>query len=192
MEDIFAEIEADAATASGVEKLGDDKLSSVSQLAEKLRLQTELVDGLEQSLKDAKQTLYKLRDDILPTALQELGLTGLSLADGSKVTVKPVYGGHISEANKEPAHQWLRDNGFGDIIKNTVSCQFGKGEDEQAAQFYEELTRQGLVVNQKTEVHASTLKAWVRERVEDGKTDFPMDLFGAYVGQQAKIERSKK
>lgn len=149
MEDIFAEIEADAATASGVEKLGDDKLSSVSQLAEKLRLQTELVDGLEQSLKDAKQTLYKLRDDILPTALQELGLTGLSLADGSKVTVKPVYGGHISEANKEPAHQWLRDNGFGDIIKNTVSCQFGKGEDEQAAQFYEELTRQGLVVNQK-------------------------------------------
>jgi hypothetical protein len=115
----------------------------------------------------------------------------LSLADGSKVTVKPVYGGHISEANKEPAHQWLRDNGFGDIIKNTVSCQFGKGEDEQAAQFYEELTRQGLVVNQKTEVHASTLKAWVRERVEN-EGDFPMDLFGAYVGQQAKIERSKK
>jgi len=142
-------------------------------------------------LKDAKQTLYKLRDDILPTALQELGLTGLSLADGSKVTVKAVYGGHISEANKEPAHQWLRDNGFGDIIKNTVSCQFGKGEDEQAAQFYEELNRQGLVVNQKTEVHASTLKAWVRERVEN-EGDFPMDLFGAYVGQQAKIERSKK
>ena len=100
MEDIFAEIEADAATASGVEKLSDDKLSSVSQLAEKMRLQTELVDGLEQSLKDAKQTLYKLRDDILPTALQELGLTGLSLADGSKVTMKAVYGGHISEANK--------------------------------------------------------------------------------------------
>ncbi|MAL42686.1 hypothetical protein [Hyphomonas sp.] len=192
MEDIFAEIEADAATASGVEKLGEDKLSSVSQIAEKMRLQEELVEGLNQSLKDAKQTLYKLRDDILPTALQELGLTGLSLADGSKVTVKPVYGGHISEANKKQAHQWLRDNGFGDIIKNTVSCQFGRGEDYKAEMFRRHLEEQGMEPSQKTEVHAQTLKAWVRERVEDGKTDFPMDLFGAYVGQQAKIERSKK
>ena len=85
MEDIFAEMEADSATASGVEKLGDDKLSAVSQLAEKLRLQAELVEDIEQSLKDAKNTLYKLRDDTLPTALQELGLTGLTLEDGSKV-----------------------------------------------------------------------------------------------------------
>jgi len=192
MEDIFAEIEADSATASDVEKLSGDKLSSVSQIAEKLRLQEELVEGLKQSLKDANQTLYKLRDDILPTALQELGLTGLSLADGSKVTVKPVYGGHISEANKEEAHQWLRDNGFGDIIKNTVSCQFGRGEDHKAHMFRRYLEEQGMEPGQKTEVHAQTLKAWVRERVEDGKKDFPMDLFGAYVGQQAKIERSKK
>ena len=110
MEDVFAEMEADSATASGVEKLGDDKLSSVSQLAEKMRLQAELVEGLEQSLKDAKQTLYKLRDDTLPTALQELGLTGLTLSDGSKVNLKPTYGGHITVANREEAHQWLRDH----------------------------------------------------------------------------------
>jgi hypothetical protein len=191
MEDVFAEMEADSATTSGVEKLGDDKLSSVSQLAEKMRLQAELVDGLEQSLKDAKQTLYKLRDDTLPTALQELGLTGLTLADGSKVSLKPTYGGHIAVDNREEAHQWLRDHKYDDIIKNTVSCQFGRGEDHEAAMFYEELNRQGMVASQKTEVHAQTLKAWVRERVENGD-NFPMELFGAFVGQQAKIERSKK
>lgn len=191
MEDVFAEMEADSATASGVEKLGDDKLSSVSQLAEKMRLQAELVEGLEQSLKDAKQTLYKLRDDTLPTALQELGLTGLTLSDGSKVNLKPTYGGHISVANREEAHQWLRDHKYDDIIKNTVSCQFGRGEDQEAAMFYEELNRQGMVASQKTEVHAQTLKAWVRERVENGD-NFPMELFGAFVGQQAEIKRSKK
>jgi len=191
MEDVFAEMEADSATASGVEKLGDDKLSSVSQLAEKMRLQAELVEGLEQSLKDAKQTLYKLRDDTLPTALQELGLTGLTLSDGSKVNLKPTYGGHITVANREEAHQWLRDHKYDDIIKNTVSCQFGRGEDQEAAMFYEELNRQGMVASQKTEVHAQTLKAWVRERVENGD-NFPMELFGAFVGQQAEIKRSKK
>jgi len=191
MEDIFAEMEADSATASGVEKLGDDKLSAVSQLAEKLRLQAESVEDIEQSLKDAKKTLYKLRDDTLPTALQELGLTGLTLEDGSKVTLRPTYGGHISEDNREEAHSWLRDNNHDDIIKNTVSCQFGRGEDGDAAKFYEELTRQGLVASQKTQVHAQTLKAWVRERVENGD-NFPMELFGAFVGQRAEIKRSKK
>ena len=191
MEDIFAEMEADSATASGVEKLGDDKLSAVSQLAEKLRLQAELVEDIEQSLKEAKKTLYKLRDDTLPTALQELGLTGLTLKDGSKVTLRPTYGGHISEHNREEAYSWLRDNNYGDIIKNTVSCQFGRGEDEDAAKFYEELTRQGMLVSQKTQVHAQTLKAWVGERVEAGDS-FPMELFGAFVGQRAEIKGSKK
>tara|TARA_R110001592_G_scaffold66126_2_gene202860 strand:- start:4468 stop:5043 length:576 start_codon:yes stop_codon:yes gene_type:complete len=191
MKDVLAEMEADSATASGVEKLGDDKLSSVSQLAEKLRLQADLVEGLEESLKNAKQTLHKLRDDTLPTALQELGLTGLTLQDGSKVTLRLTYGGHIAEDNRKEAHQWLRDNEYDDIIKNTVSCQFGRGEDQEAATFYEDLTRQGLVANQKTEVHAQTLKAWVRERVEKGQS-FPMELFGAFVGQRAEIKRSKK
>jgi hypothetical protein len=122
--------------------------------------------------------------------LAELGLSGLTLKDGSKVTVVPTIGAHIKVDQKDEAHQWLRDHNFGDIIKNTVSCQFGRGEDHQAAVFLEYLNGQGMVANQKTEVHAGTLKAWVRERVENGDS-FPMELFGAYVGQQAKIERKK-
>jgi hypothetical protein len=48
----------------------------------------------------------------------------------------------------------------------------------------------GYAAEQKTEVHPSTLKAWVKERVETGET-FPMELFGAYVGQRANIVRKK-
>lgn len=74
---------------------------------------------------------------------------GLTLEDGSKVTLKPTYGGHIAEDNRNEAHQWLRDNAYDDIIKNTVSCQFGRGEDQEAATFYEELNRKGMVASQK-------------------------------------------
>jgi hypothetical protein len=32
-----------------------------------------------------------------------------------------------------------------------------------------------------------TLKAWVKEQVERGK-DFPLELFGAYIGKKAIIK----
>jgi hypothetical protein len=48
----------------------------------------------------------------------------------------------------------------------------------------------GLDPEQKQDVHSSTLRAWVKERVENGD-EFPMDLFGAFVGQRAVIKRGK-
>ena len=42
----------------------------------------------------------------------------------------------------------------------------------------------------KTAVHPQTLRAFVKERVEEGD-DFPMELFGAYVGQRAVINIKK-
>jgi len=106
------------------------------------------------------------------------------------VTVRPTYGGHIKAENRETAFDWLRQNGFDDIIKNTVSCGFGRGEDREAAEFIDYAQGLGYAAEQKTEVHSSTLKAWVKERVQNGET-FPMELFGAYVGQRAKIVRKK-
>ena len=50
--------------------------------------------------------------------------------------------------------------------------------------------KEGYFAEQKTDIHPQTLRAFVKERVENGD-DFPMELFGAYVGQRAIIKRSK-
>jgi hypothetical protein len=42
----------------------------------------------------------------------------------------------------------------------------------------------------KTGVHPQTLAAFVKEQVESG-ADFPLDVFNVYIGQIAKIKRSK-
>mgnify|MGYP003960518433 FL=1 len=47
----------------------------------------------------------------------------------------------------------------------------------------------GLEPSQKTHVHPSTLKAWVKGRVESGK-ELDFDTFGVFVGNEAKITRS--
>jgi hypothetical protein len=190
MSELLLDMEADQANASAIEKMENTGLKSIAEIARAARNQEEVVNKLEDQLKAAKRELLKLTDEDLPAMLQELGLSSFELDDGSKVTVRPTYGAHIKAENRETAFDWLRQNGFDDIIKNTVSCNFGRGEDREASEFIDYAQGLGYAAEQKTEVHPSTLKAWVKERVETGET-FPMELFGAYVGQRANIVRKK-
>ena len=190
MSELLLDMEADQANASSIESMDNTGLKSIAEIARAARNQEDLVNKLEDQLKTAKRELLRLTDEDLPAMLQELGLSSFELDDGSKVTVRPTYGAHIKAENRETAFDWLRQNGFDDIIKNTVSCNFGRGEDREASEFIDYAQGLGYAAEQKTEVHPSTLKAWVKERVETGET-FPMELFGAYVGQRANIVRKK-
>jgi 16S rRNA C1402 N4-methylase RsmH len=176
--------------ASSVEKVDQQGLTSVAALARQIRDKEERIQGLEETLKDEKKALLKLTDEEMPAMLAEIGISSFSLDDGSTVEVKQTYGASILMDNRPAAYEWLRDNGYDDIIKNTVFCQFGRGEDDQASAFAAFAQQQGYVPEQKTEIHPQTLRAFVKERVEEGDA-FPMELFGAWVGQRAVIKRGK-
>jgi len=192
MSDIFDQMEEDfeASLTTGVEKLDQDGLKTVAELARKIRDEEEYIASLEGDLKNAKKGLQKLTDEDLPTMLQEIGLSSMKLDDGSEVVVKQTYGASILVDNRPAAYEWLREKGYDDIIKNTVACQFGRGEDDKASSFKAIAESEGYYAEQKTEIHPQTLRAFVKERVENGD-DFPMELFGAYVGQRAVIKRGK-
>ncbi|MGA0426603.1 MAG: hypothetical protein ACO3OM_10765 [Alphaproteobacteria bacterium] len=176
--------------ATSVEKVDQQGLTSVASLARQIRDKEERISSLEEELKAEKKTLLKLTDEDMPAMLAEIGISSFSLDDGSTVEVKQTYGASILVDNRPKAYEWLRDNGYDDIIKNTVLCQFGRGEDDQASAFAAFAQKQGYVPEQKTEIHPQTLRAFVKERVEEGDA-FPMELFGAWVGQRAVIKRGK-
>jgi|TARA_R110000796_G_scaffold27765_2_gene76344 hypothetical protein len=175
---------------SSVDKVDQQGLNTVAELAREIRNQEAQIANLEKLAKDLKKSVLKLTDDEMPAMLAELGISSFSLDDGSTVEVKQTYGASILVDNRPKAYDWLRDNGYDDIIKNTVECQFGRGEDDLANAFAAFAIQQGYVPDQKTAVHPQTLRAFVKERVEAGD-DFPMELFGAYVGQRAIIKRGK-
>ena len=176
--------------ASSVEKVDQQGLTSVAALARQIRDKEGRIQSLEEKLKGEKKALLKLTDEEMPAMLAEIGISSFSLDDGSTVEVKQTYGASILMDNRPAAYEWLRDNGYDDIIKNTVLCQFGRGEDDQASAFAAFAQQQGYVPEQKTEIHPQTLRAFVKERVEEGDA-FPMELFGAWVGQRAVIKRGK-
>ena len=176
--------------ATSVEKLDQQGLTSVAALARQIRDKEDRIKSLEDDLKAEKKALLKLTDEDMPAMLAEIGISSFSLDDGSQVEVKQTYGASILVNNRPQAYEWLRDHGYDDIIKNTVLCQFGRGEDDLASSFAAFAKQQGYVPEQKTEIHPQTLRAFVKERVEEGE-DFPMELFGAWVGQRAVIKKGK-
>jgi len=176
--------------ATSVEKIDQQGLTTVAELARQIRDKEVTIEALEETIKEYKKDLQKLTDEEMPAMLAEIGISSFALDDGSTVEVKQTYGASILVQNRPTAFEWLRDHQYGDIIKNTVSCQFGRGEDDQASAFSTFAETHGFLPQQKTEIHPQTLRAFVKERCEAGE-EFPMELFGAWVGQRAVIKRGK-
>ena len=167
-----------------------DNIQSLADQVEKLDSLTKRLELQEQNMKNTKKELEHLSGEVIPTMMAEMGLSHLKLMDGSSVDVKPHYSATITQANKEAAFNWLRENGLGDIIKNEISVSFGRNEDNKAADYAELAKGRGFQPTQKLKVEPMTLKALVRERMEAGK-EMPTELFNIYVGNKTTIKRKQ-
>ena len=170
-----------------------NRTENIDKLADKIKqlegMQHEL-EIREDALKEHKKQIENLSGEVIPTMMSEMGLSQLKLADGSSVDVKPHYSATITQANKEAAFNWLRNNGLGDIIKNEISVSFGRNEDNKAADYAELAKSNGFEPTQKLKVEPMTLKALVRERIEAGK-EMPTELFNIFVGNKTTIKRKQ-
>jgi len=170
-----------------------DKTDHIGKLANKIKEMQAIQKDIEQNeeyLKQRKKDLEQISEEAIPTMLTEMGLTYLKLADGSSVEVKTNYSATITQANKEAAFNWLRENGLGDIIKNELIVSFGRNEDNKAAEYAELAKGQGFQPTQKLKVEPMTLKALVRERIEAGKP-MPTEIFSVFIGNKTTIKRKQ-
>ena len=167
-----------------------DNIQSLADQVERLEAMQQQLEIQEDAIKEKKKQIQHISGEVIPTMMTEMGLSELKLQDGSHLKVATSYKAHITEANKEMAYNWLRDNNLGDIIKNEISVSFGKNEDNKAADYAELAKGQGLQPTQKMKVESSTLKALVRERAEAGNP-LPTELFGVYVENKTSIKRNK-
>ena len=167
-----------------------DNIQSLADQVEKLDSLNKRLALQEDNIKNTKKDIDRLSGEVIRTMMTEMGLSELKLQDGSHLKVSTSYKAHITEANKEMAFNWLRDNGLGDIIKNEISVSFGRGEDNKAAHYAELAKGQGLEPTQKLKVEPMTLKALVRERIEAGK-EMPTEIFGVFTENKTTIKRNK-
>lgn len=188
MNNILDEMEEDVSSELNLPK--NSNLKSVQELAEKATNLDNKIKLLENDLKQAKKEHLQIIDNDLPSMMTEVGMSKFTMHDGSEVKITDVYSGHIKSDNQQEAFNWLRENGHADIIKNAVSINFSMGQDENSSRFVKFCKDNGYEPTQKMGVHPMTLKAFIKERVEAGDS-FPMQTFGAFVGQKAIIKGGK-
>ena len=167
-----------------------ENIQSLADQVQRLEGILRRIELSENSLKDLKKEHQRISGEVIPTMMSEMGLSELKLQDGSHLKVSTSYRATITEANKEAAFNWLRNNGLGDIIKNEISVSFGRNEDNKAASYAELAKGQGFQPTQKMKVEPMTLKALVRERIEAGK-EMPTELFGVFSENKTTIKRNK-
>ena len=167
-----------------------ENIQSLADQVQRLEGILRRIELSENSLKDLKKEHQRISGEVIPTMMSEMGLSELKLQDGSHLKVSTSYRATITEANKEAAFNWLRNNGLGDIIKNEISVSFGRNEDNKAADYAELAKGQGFQPTQKMKVEPMTLKALVRERIEAGK-DMPTEIFGVFSENKTTIKRNK-
>ena len=183
-EEIFEEMFDDTT----LDKVQEGDMKNLSSLVKDLNQITLNINEKEEELKALKLQKHKMSTEQIPSMMDEMGVQRLDVENLS-VTLRPLINASIPQTRREEAFQWLRDNGLDDIIKNDVIMSFGKGEDNMAGDIMYELEKRGMHPEKKTHIHSMTLKAFIRERVENG-LPIDLDMFGAFVARTADIKRS--
>ena len=184
MSDIFEDIFDET---SALQDINTETGKTLSSMVNALRNVEKQIADAEEHLKVLKSEKHKLSVENIPMLMDEMGLERVDV-DGLTVSRKMMVHASIPAANKERAFEWLRDNNCDDIIKNDVTCSFGKGQDNLAGDVVGMLRARGFEPATKTHVHPSTLKAFVKERFVDGKP-IDLDMFGAFISNVAEIKR---
>mgnify|MGYP003629918262 CR=1 FL=1 len=173
--------------AEGLESIDTDSTKALSNLVRQLEGVVSDIDEVEEHLKRLKQEQRRLSMEAIPSLMDEMDVSRLDVGEVT-ISLKPFVSASIPKDRKREAFEWLRDHGLDDIIKNDVILSFGRGEDDTASTVMLDLENKGFHPESKTHIHAMTLKAFVKERVENGKP-IDLDLFGAFVAKTADIKR---
>jgi hypothetical protein len=166
----------------------NSQLEGISNLArEQIDLQGK-VEFAESELKDLKKLHKQVSQVDLPEALMSVGMTSFKMDSGEEISIKDQLRMSIAKKNKGECIQWLVDNGYSTIIKNTVTISFDMGDEDGVDNLLDLLhTNKYLHPVVDEAVNTATVKAIAKERMEDG-LEFPMEIFGGFTYRESKIK----
>jgi hypothetical protein len=185
----------------------EGELTQLADLANRLKNLQWKIDQLDTDRHALQQIVDRISFSDIPSLMEQFGLSEVKLKDGSRVTIKPFVKANLptetalTKCKTDEERDMLRDridggleylkkHGAESIIKNMLTVQFAKGQSALSKKAIAALAKLGIQTDVVESVHAQTLTAWVRERLQEGKP-VDMNLFSVYNGNIATVETSK-
>lgn len=169
----------------------NDKLTKLRTYAEVQLIFEQFFMELEAFATTAKAEYTNLIETIIPELFDELEIPFLGLSDTQKIEVAQKTTARLSKDKADAGCDWLVDHGQGALVKKEVGYKFGVKEDELAAKVIAAMKEAGVEPKVERTVHHSTLSAYVRNALEEGK-EIPFDLFGVYQRRASTITEKSK
>lgn len=182
-EDLLEQMKRDAG-----EGPSDDKIASISRLAQEYLKAEGDVDRLDKQLKAAKARFDNIRDKLLPEAMDNAQTKGFTLHDGRKLTLADTMECSVPKIRYAEILNKLREDGEGDLISNVLTVEIDKGKDNMAAALEAEAKSLGFEPKRDESVNTGTLKARLKQRVEAGE-EVDLSFYGAHLVRRAKIKQ---
>lgn len=171
------------------EELPEDALSRLAELArQQIELEDQIAD-LAAQMKEKGAELRRVSEDLIPSLLDDTGLSEVRLANGAKIVVRDNLRVSTTGKYRSAINAWLEKNGYADIIKDEVTVAFGRGQGSLAGRLIAWVAAEmDLPANRKRYVNPQTFGALLRELMESG-AEVPLEELGAFAQRIAKIER---
>lgn len=144
------------------------------------------IQRLAEQMKVATQRFNKLAEQDIPEMMQAGGLTELKRADGSIIKVSEDLFTSLPKVRAAEIMAEVTKRGGGDMIKNELSIELGKGQDELAKKIEAFAAELALTTVRSETIAPQTYKKWIKTQLTSDK---PIDLafFGAYKKTTAKL-----
>jgi hypothetical protein len=132
----------------------------------------------------------KKRDEMervdIPCVMASYGIKRTTMLDGTEVSLNTFY--ETKQGDKEKLAMWVEQNGFGDIIKDTLA--FGKGEVNDDLMLF--LKENGYAFTRDSSINSQTLKKVIKDHVASGGDLPPVEAVAVSIFESAVVKRPKE
>ncbi len=181
-----------------------DNVKIGQAIADYDRVEAEIAE-FEEKLKQLQEQKQYIVMETIPNIMKEVGVESAKLGDGRKITVAETVSVRLPSTTqigkaktkdealelmqrKDTGLDWLRNHGGGSIIKNELTVNIGKSQDNLASQVKSLCDDLGLSYTEDETVHPSSLRAFLTESLNNGE-DVPVDAFALHTATMAKITK---
>lgn len=168
----------------------NNELSEISRLAARQVALEKSIALMNDDLSQLNEELRNLTESLLPDAMAAVGMQKFTLEDGNNLTIKDEVFAAIRAEQTKGAVRWLEKQGLGDVVKDELKITLGRGETKLAPQFLKLADKLGVNATEKESIHASTLKALVKEQLAKG-VQFPEEYFSIKEFKKSVIKAPK-
>lgn len=172
-------------------RMENDTLKKLRLLARAQNAFEELSTLMAELKRTVDDAAIDLGAKMIPSIMDDVEIDHFGLTGGHVVVVEEKIHASLKKENRDIGCDWLEKNGYGGIVKRTLTIPFNTKQAKLAEKVRKAVEKalgnERVDLSDERNVHHSTLSAWVRERLAEGD-NFPMETFNVFRQRVAKIK----